>query len=59
VSVIKVKVTVAKNRNLVSTQLLEFALAYWLQTWCMGSLYQEAAWDCYPDVCDQGQGHCC
>jgi hypothetical protein len=28
VSVIKVKVTVAKNRNLVSTQLLEFALAY-------------------------------
>jgi hypothetical protein len=27
-SVIKVKVTVAKNRNSVSTQLLEFALAY-------------------------------
>ena len=22
------------------------------------SLYQEAAWDCYPGVCDQGQGHC-
>jgi len=21
----------------------------------MGSLYQEAAWDCYPGVCDQGQ----
>jgi hypothetical protein len=19
----------------------------------------EAAWDCYPDVCDQGYGHCC
>jgi len=24
----------------------------------MGSLYQEAAWDCYPGVCNQGQGHC-
>jgi len=24
----------------------------------MDSLYQEAAWDCYPGVCDQGQGHC-
>jgi len=23
----------------------------------MGSLYQEAAWDCYPGVCGQGQGH--
>jgi len=28
------------------------------QTCCMGSLYQKAAWDCYPGVCDQGQGHC-
>jgi hypothetical protein len=44
VSVIKVKVTVTKNRN----------LAYWHQTWCVGSLYQEAAWDCYPGVYDQG-----
>ena len=26
---------------------------------CMGSLHQDAAWDCYPaGVCDQGQGHC-
>jgi len=24
----------------------------------MGSLHQDADWDCYPDVCDQGQGHC-
>jgi len=24
----------------------------------MGSLHQHAAWDCYPGVCDQGQGHC-
>jgi len=23
----------------------------------MGSLHQDAAWDCYPGVCDQGQGH--
>ena len=23
----------------------------------MGSLYKDAAWDCYPGVCDQGQGH--
>jgi len=22
----------------------------------MGSLHQGAAWDCYPGVCDQGQG---
>jgi hypothetical protein len=28
VSMIKVKVTVAKNRNLISTHKLEFALAY-------------------------------
>jgi len=24
----------------------------------MGSLHQDAAWDCYPGVFDQGQGHC-
>ena len=24
----------------------------------MGSLHQDTAWDCYPGVCDQGQGHC-
>ena len=24
----------------------------------MGSLHQDAAWDCYPSECDQGQGHC-
>jgi len=24
----------------------------------MGSLHQGAALDCYPDVCDQGQGYC-
>jgi len=24
----------------------------------MGSLYQETAWDCYPGVCDESQGHC-
>jgi len=35
-----------------------FALAYSHQTCCIGSLYQEAAWDCYLGVCDQGQGHC-
>jgi len=23
----------------------------------MGSLHQDAAWDCYPGVCDQGQGY--
>jgi len=27
-----------------------FGLLY--QTCYMGSLYQEAAWDCYPGVCD-------
>jgi hypothetical protein len=56
---IKVKFTVAKNRNSVSAQELAFALAYFHQTWCMGNLYQKATWDCYPDVYDQGQGHCC
>jgi len=35
------------------------ALANGYQIWCVGSLYQEAAWDSYPGVCDQGQGHCC
>jgi hypothetical protein len=55
-SVIKVKVTVTKNRKSVSAQLLEFALTYRHQTWCIDSLYQEAAWDCYPYVFDQG--HC-
>jgi len=44
VSVIKVKVTVTKIRNSVSVQLLLFALAYYC---CMGSLHQDAAWDCY------------
>ena len=24
----------------------------------MSSLHQDAAWDCYPGVCDQGPGHC-
>ena len=33
-------------------------MAYWHQTCCMGNLHQDAAWDCYPGVCDQGQGHC-
>jgi len=23
----------------------------------MCSLHQDTAWDCYPGVCDQGQGH--
>jgi len=32
-------------------------MAYWHQTCSMGSLHQDAAWDCYPGVCDQGQGH--
>ena len=31
-------------------------MAYWHQTCCMGSLHQDAAWDCYPGVWDQG--HC-
>jgi hypothetical protein len=54
-SVIKVKLTVTKNRNSVSAPQLEFALACPHQTGCVGSLYQEAAWDCYPYV--SGQGH--
>jgi len=33
-------------------------LTYWHQTCCMCSWLQSAASDCYPDVCDQGQGHC-
>jgi len=55
---IDTKVTVTKNRNSVSAQLLLFALAYWHQTCCMGSLLQDAVSACYPGVCDQGQGHC-
>jgi hypothetical protein len=34
-----------------------FALAYWQKNWCIGSLYQDAAWDCYFDIWEQGQGH--
>jgi len=49
VSVIKVNVTVTKNRN---------SMAFWHQTCCMGSLHQDATWVCYPGVCDRGQGHC-
>jgi len=33
-------------------------MAYWHQTWCMGSLQQDAPLDCNPGVCDQGQGDC-
>ena len=44
--------------NQCNQNLLLFALAYWHQTCCMGSLHQDAALDCYPGVCDQGQGHC-
>jgi len=58
VYVMKVKVTVTKNRNSVSAQKLQFASAYCHQTCCMDSLHQDAVWDSYPGVCDQGQGHC-
>jgi hypothetical protein len=43
VSVIKVNVTMAKNRNLVFAQKLQFAMAYGHQTWCEDSLYEDAA----------------
>jgi len=39
-----------------SKTLVCFGL-FWHQTCCMGSLYPDAAWDCYPGVCDKGQGY--
>ena len=34
-----------KRQLRIATQV--FSLAYWCQTWFVGSLYQAAAWDCY------------
>jgi len=53
-----IKVTVTKNRNSVSAH--NFSLLWPFDTklavWVLGSLHQDAAWECYPGVCDQG--HC-
>jgi len=43
VSVVKVKVTVAKNLKWFPFNILSFSLADWCLTWFVGSLYQEAA----------------
>jgi len=59
VYVVKVKVTVTKNRNSVPLNNFSFLwpidtkLAVWV-----AYMYQDAAWNCYSGVCDQGQGHC-
>jgi len=56
--VIKVKVTVTKIE--IQFLLNNFSLLWPIDTklWCMGSLHQDAAWDCYPGVYDHGRGHC-
>jgi hypothetical protein len=38
-----IKISVTKNRNYVFAQYLEFALAYWHQTYCVRCLYQAAS----------------
>ena len=53
-----VKVTVTKIEIQFSLNNLSLLWPIDKKTWCMGSLYQQTAWDCYPGVCDQGQGHC-
>jgi len=58
VYVIKVKVMLLKIE--IQFPLNNFSLLWPIDTKLavLGSLYQDAAWDCYPGVCDQGQGHC-
>jgi len=53
-----IKVTVTKIEIQFLLNNFSLLLAYRHQTWCMGSLHQDAAWDCNPCVCNQGQGHC-
>ena len=57
-SVMKVKVTVTKIE--IQFPLNNFSLLWPIDTKlavCC-SLHQGAPWDCYPGVCDEGQGHC-
>jgi len=57
-SVIKVKVTVAKNQKL-SFRVITSVCCALLTPNLRCSLYQDATQDCNLGVCDQGQGHCC
>jgi hypothetical protein len=41
----RVKVTVTKNRKLVSGQLLEFKMEYFIETWCIVTFYECLFWD--------------
>jgi hypothetical protein len=41
-----VKVTVTKNRKMVSGQYLELEIRYCNQTWFKASSYEDPGWDC-------------
>jgi len=53
-SVIKVNVTVTKNRYSVFCSITLVCFGLLTPNLLMGNLYRDAALDCYPGFCDQG-----
>jgi hypothetical protein len=41
---VKIKVTITKNRKMVSGQYLELGVRFYNQTWCIACLYEDPGW---------------